>query len=119
MYNVHKSFISFQFRKQFLPPSNSPCCDATHQSHAPHHGDAVHALQPQVQQTAHHDHEVEDVPSVGKIFLAERRELENSFKEKERCEDLRKKIFSCNICGHNSGSIHQEHFQFIRFHTRN
>ena len=113
MYHVLKRFISFQFRKQFLPPSISPCCDATHQSHAPHHGDAVHSLQPQVQQTAHHDHEVKDVPSVCKIFLAERRELENSFKEKERCEDLRKK--NCNTCG----SIHQEPFQFIRFHARN
>ena len=72
----------------------------THQSHSSHHGDAVDTLEPEVQEAGHHDHQVKDVPSVGEIFLAERRKFEDSFKEKERCEDL-KKLVSCNICGYN------------------
>ena len=60
----------------------------THQSHSSHHRDTVNTLQAEVEQAGHDDDQVENVPTVGKIFFAQSSELQNSFEQEECGENL-------------------------------
>ena len=60
----------------------------THQSHSSHHRDTINALQAEVEQAGDNDDQVENVPTVGKIFFAQSSELQNSFEQEECGENL-------------------------------
>ena len=61
---------------------------STHQSHSSHHRDTVNALQAEVEQAGHDDDQVENVPTVGKIFFVQSSQLQNSFEQEECGENL-------------------------------
>ena len=60
----------------------------TDQSHSPEHGDAVDALDGEVDEAGHHDDEVEDVPAAGEVVLAQRHQLQHRLQREEAGEDL-------------------------------
>ena len=65
--------------------------ETTHQSHSSHHWDTIHTLQAEIEQAGHHDDQVENVPSVGKIFFAQSSQLQNSFEQEECGENLERR----------------------------
>ena len=63
---------------------------ASHQSHASEDGDAVDALDGEVDEAGDDDDEVKDVPPAGKVVFAQRHQLQHRLQGEERGEYLRK-----------------------------
>ena len=60
----------------------------TDQAHSPQDGDAVDALEPEVEKAGHHDHQVKDVPAVPEVLPAQGTKLQHSLQGEEGGENL-------------------------------
>ena len=65
---------------------------ATYQSHSSEDGDAVDALDREVDEAGYDDDEVEDVPAAREVLLAQGHQLEGGLEREKRGEDLRRKF---------------------------
>ena len=60
----------------------------TDQAHSPQDGDAVDALQPEVKEAGHHNHQVKDVPPVPEVLPAQCTKLQHGLQGEEGGENL-------------------------------
>ena len=59
-----------------------------YQTHSSEDGDAVNALDREIDEAGDDDNKVEDVPAAGEVFFAQRHQLEGCLEREERREDL-------------------------------